>query len=851
MTQKPSYEELEKEVYELRHLTSDFKNRKEYFNSGDTDTRDISFENLLDINDIQTIQDEFAKVAGVSIIVTRPDGSSITAPSNPCRLCTDIIRKTEKGLNCCLRSEDLISSIHPEGPLIRQCECCGLWDAGTRISAGGKHIGNLIIGQVRDEKQTEEKLNEYAQIINADEVLMREAFREIPVITLDKFTEISNVVFAFANQLSKIAYQNLEQRSLIKEMKDAETALLKNEQEISSIFRAAPAGIGVVSNRVLQKVNKRFCEMIGYSREELIGRNARILYPDDGEYEYVGKEKYRQIKIKGTGTVETKFLTKKGKIIDVLMSSTPLDLNDLSKGVTFTASDISYLKRKELELLESEKKYRSMMEAMDEPTYICSSEYRIEYMNPAMIKRTGNNAVGELCYKVIHGLDRKCPWCLLEKGIKAEPNKNEVLSPKDKRTYHISYSPIIHADESVSMMIILRDITEIKKVQACLQQSQKIESIGTLAGGIAHDFNNILSPIFGYVELTMRKLPAESREHDHLESVLQAAQRARDLVNQILTFSRKSEHTRKPLEAQTVIKEALKLLRSSIPSTVDIHQDIKNDCSLIMADPVQIHQIIMNLCTNAFHAMEDTGGMISVSLEEVELKNNDFEIEDAEPGTYLLLSVADTGKGMDQDVLDRIFDPYFTTKEAGRGTGLGLSVVHGIIKDYGGHIRVFSEPLKGSEVKIYLPVIKSGKRIAGHEKSEIPLKGEESILLIDDEKFIIEMQKEMLELLGYHVTSRTDSLEALELFRRRAEEFDLIITDLTMPGMNGYKLAKELINIRNDIPVILSTGFNDAVSIPETGSCGIKDFLMKPVLMIDLSQKVRKVLDEHKNNSPG
>lgn len=299
--------------------------------------------------------------------------------------------------------------------------------------------------------------------INADEALMRRAFKEIPVIPHEKFTEISNVVFAFAKQLSKIAYQNLEQSRFIKESKETETALVLSEKEISSIFRAAPAGIGVVGNRLLNKVNKRFCEMTGYTKEELIGRNARILYPNDEEYEYVGREKYRQIKIKGTGTVETKFLTKKGEIIDVLMSSTPLDLNDLSKGVTFTASDITYLKRKELELLESEKKYRSMMEAMEEPTYICSSDYRIEYMNPAMIKRLGQNAAGEHCYKVIHGLDHMCPWCLFEKDFEGDSKKNEVLSPKDNRIYHISYSPILHTDNSVSMLIILRDITELKK----------------------------------------------------------------------------------------------------------------------------------------------------------------------------------------------------------------------------------------------------------------------------------------------------------------------------------------------------------------------------------------------------
>ncbi len=627
----------------------------------------------------------------------------------------------------------------------------------------------------------------------------------------------------------------------------SEAALKKNEQELRSIFRAAPTGIGMVCDRIIQKVNNRVCEMTGYSQNELIGQNARFLYPTDEEFEYVGKEKYRQISDKGTGTVETKFQCKNGKIMDVLMSSTPIDLNDLLKGVTFTALDISYLKKKELELSESEKKYRSMMEAMEEATYICSSKYLVEYMNPAMIKRTGRDALGELCHKVIHGLDKKCPWCVFEKVIKDEPINHEIVSPKDDRTYHISNSPIFHTDGSASKLTILRDITDFKKMENQLQQSQKMESIGTLAGGIAHDFNNILFPVFGYLEMAMEDVPEDSPVRDHLEEVLSGAQRARDLVQQILTFSRQSDHELKPLKTQIVVREALKLLRSSIPSTIEINQNIDRGCGLVMADPTNIHQIVMNLCTNAFHAMEESGGKLSITLKEVKLTIEDLKDPAMDPGPHICLMVADNGQGMKQNIIDRIFDPYFTTKEMGKGTGLGLAVIHGIVKDYGGYISVYSEPGKGSEFKIYLPVIQSSKA-EGKIETNLPLqRGTERVLLVDDQDLVLQMERTILERLGYQVTVQTNSIDALELFRAKSDDFDLVITDMTMPDMTGDKLACELIKIRSDIPVILCTGFSETMSEEKAAYLGIKGFLLKPILTKDLSQKIREVLDE----SPG
>jgi PAS domain S-box-containing protein len=509
-----------------------------------------------------------------------------------------------------------------------------------------------------------------------------------------------------------------------------------------------------------------------------------------------------------------------------------------------TIQDITDLKRTEMELAESELKYRSMMEAMNDPVSICSSDYKIEYMNPAMIERTGHDATGEHCFKALHDLDEKCPWCQSHKTQTGDHFTTNIVSPKDNRSYLVSHSPIFHGDGSISKMTIFRDTTDLKKMEAQLQQAQKMEAIGTLAGGIAHDFNNILFPMFGYLEMMLEDIPENNPLHGHLAEVFNGAKRARDLVQQILTFSRQKDHELKPLKVHPVIKEALKLIKSSLPSTIEISQNIKT-CGLVIADPTRIHQIVMNLCTNAYHAMEERGGELIVNLKEVELATEDLKDPSMVSGPHVCLTIADTGPGMEQSVIDRIFDPYFTTKEEGKGTGLGLAVVHGIVKSHGGHISVYSKPGKGTEFKVYLPVIKEQKETSKVETDTPIQKGDERILLVDDQDIIVQIEKQMLERLGYRVTARTSSIDALEAFRMDPDKFDLVITDLTMPNMTGDKLAMELIKIRSEIPVILCTGFSEMMSKEKAESLGIKGFLMKPVVLKDLSGMIRKVLDQN------
>jgi len=371
-----------------------------------------------------------------------------------------------------------------------------------------------------------------------------------------------------------------------------------------------------------------------------------------------------------------------------------------------------------------------------------------------------------------------------------------------------------------------------------------MEAIGTLAGGIAHDFNNILFPITGYTEMLLQDIPDNSPFHESLSEILAGTKRAGDLVTQILTFSRQKEHELKPLKIEVVVKEALKLIKSSLPTTIKVRQNVNKDCGLVMADPTQIHQIVMNLCTNAFHAMEETGGKLTITLKEVELSAEDLKNPAIISGSHVCLTVADTGPGIGQGIIGRIFDPYFTTKEEGKGTGLGLAVVHGIVKSHGGQISVYSEPGKGTEFQICLPVIKKQKETAKVETDAPIQKGDERILLVDDQDVIVQLEKQMLDRLGYHVTTRTSSTDALEAFRMQPDKFDLVITDLTMPDMTGDKLAQKLMAIRPDIPVILCTGFTEKMSKEKAEALGFKGFLMKPIVMNDLAKSIREALEK-------
>jgi CheY-like chemotaxis protein len=376
-----------------------------------------------------------------------------------------------------------------------------------------------------------------------------------------------------------------------------------------------------------------------------------------------------------------------------------------------------------------------------------------------------------------------------------------------------------------------------------LRQAVKMEAIGTMAGGIAHDFNNLLSVIVGFGELAQADLPDDHPVQYELEQILKAGKRATELTKQILTFSRQEEGEFKPVYLQSLVKEVLKLLRSSLPSTICIKENISADCGTILADATRIHQVLMNLCINAKHAMEEDGGTLSVSLAQIEVTGSSGipSHPEIEYGMYLDLTVSDTGCGMSALTMAKIFDPFFTTKEKGRGTGLGLAVVYGIVKTHRGIITVSSELGKGATFHVYLPVI-TKETEPDQKVREVVSGGSERILIVDDEEIIVEMLQAMLNRLGYKVTVFTSSIKALNGYEENPEAFDLVITDMTMPKMTGIALARKLLEIKPELPIILCTGYSEIVGKEKARSLGIREFIMKPILRNDLAKAIRKAL---------
>ncbi len=487
---------------------------------------------------------------------------------------------------------------------------------------------------------------------------------------------------------------------------------------------------------------------------------------------------------------------------------------------------------------------------------VISKDYRTLWANE-IFKQIFGDVEGKACYAAYNQRAEICPGCgvreVFDKGEEQVVHEQMGKDVAGQTIWsEIIATPIKDAEGNTTAALeLVVPITERKraqeekeKLQTQLQQAQKMEAIGTLAGGIAHDFNNILGVIIGCSELAQLDIPEGAKTHRYLNQVLDAGDRATDLVQQILTFSRQKDTERRPVEVGIIFKEALNLLRSSLPSTIKIHQNIEARSGLVLADPTQMHQVLINLCTNAAHAMREKGGILEITVTKM-----DFDSEgaaqhpDLRSGPYIRLGVSDTGHGMDREMVARIFDPYFTTKAPGEGTGLGLAVVHGIVRSYAGAISIQSELGRGTTFQVFFPRVEFPEGPAETDKIHALPTGNERVLLVDDEEVLVRIVKEMLEFLGYEVVDRTSSIEALKSFRASPERFDLVITDMTMPNMTGEELAQELIGIRPDIPIILCTGFSERITENKARDLGIRGFIMKPLVIHKLAEKIREALD--------
>ncbi len=655
-----------------------------------------------------------------------------------------------------------------------------------------------------------------------------------------------------SNRELQSAYEKLTTE--MAERLTAEAKVAENALRLRTILDTTNEGfLEIDADGIITDVNPEVCTMLGRKREELIGHTL-FDFVDPSETDILSTQLAGRKEGK-KGAYELSFIGGAEKKIRCLIHASPI--YDEKEGKRIFAgsfgmiTDITQRKKDEEDLRE----YARIVSSSNDMMALIDNNNQFLKVNDAFLEGFGVDLdiIRRSCLEEIFDqeafeeIHQRLHHCFAGENISIQCWV--ALPTGTHRFMDVALYPYLENGGSNTVsgaIIIMRDITRMKSLETQLIQAQKLEAIGTLAGGIAHDFNNILSGIFGYTQLAMSILPEGSAARKHLDKVLTAGNRAADLVRQILTFSRQTGQEKKPIIMAPIVKEVLKLIRASLPTTIELRQRIAAEQILCLADATQIHQVLMNLCTNAAHAIGEKSGVLEVELALVDIDAQSAQSLDPEliPGRYAQLSVKDTGQGMTPEIMDRIFEPFFTTKEPGKGTGMGLSVTHGIVKSHNGAITVASKPGEGSIFQVFFPVCEE-KTIAVKKQEPAPAPtGNERILAVDDEEIIASVTKELISSLGYTVTMMTDSRAALETFSAAPHQYDLVITDETMPGMTGIELSKNLLRIRADIPIILTSGFSEDLKQNKIKESGIRGYMKKPWDIKHLAALIREVLDK-------
>jgi len=648
------------------------------------------------------------------------------------------------------------------------------------------------------------------------------------------------------------------------ERKRLEKALRESEEQYRSllddVIDSSDVGLFILdADFKIVWVNKALERYFGLRKEEVVGKDKRQLILAQIKYKFADPEDFagKVLATYDNNTYTENFechVLPNGERKERHLEhwSRPIQSGLYAGGRVELYYDVTERKHAEKALRESQERYRNLIENAVIGIYQVAKEGKFLMINQRMADMFGYTSPQEFLtsadnVKKLYAHPKERPMILQEINDKGFVEGKEVeFKRKDGKSIWIKLNTRVTGDKDNGIIYegLMEDITERKALEAHLQQALKMEAIGTLAGGIAHDFNNILGIILGNTELAMFDVPQWNSAQNNLEEVRKACLRAKGLVQQILTFSRQTEHRMIPVNINPIIKESFKMLRASIPTTIEIRRNISEKWATVKADSVQINQVLLNLCSNAAHAMKEKGGILEIGLENVAI-DEDMVIDyhDLMPGNHVKLTVSDTGCGIEPEVLERIFDPYFTTKEVGEGSGMGLAVAQGIVKSHGGTISVSSELGKGTTFNVYLPVIEDApeEEIA---VTEAPPRGNERILFVDDEEAIVDIGKQMLGRLGYEVVVERNPVKALEIFKENPGKFDLVITDMTMPKMTGVMLSEELINIRSDSLIILCTGHSDQINEEKAKEMGIRALVMKPIVIGELAKTVRKILDE-------
>ena len=635
----------------------------------------------------------------------------------------------------------------------------------------------------------------------------------------------------------------------ITEHKKMEEARHESEERFREVFNNMGTGVAIYeatengNDFIFKDINRAGLVSSQLDHHQLVGKSVQEVFPNIGEMGLL--DVFKRVWETGIATRFPDSFYQDNRItlwVENYVCKLP------SGEIVVVYDDITARKKVEEKLVRAKDEWTSTFDAMGDIVTILGKDMRIVRANKAaydFFQEEYGKLNGKYCYEVFTGTLDPCPVCPLFATLQDMGNHCGILHHEQlDKLFHVSSSAITDDNGEIQYLIhVARDITEQRRLEENLFQAHKMEAIGTLAGGIAHDFNNILSAIIGYSELAKDHISFNNPAQKDIDTVIESSMRAVDLVKQILTFSRKSTQDLQSCMPHLIVKEALKMLRSTLPTTIGIEEKIVSDCGSIMADPINVHQTVVNLCTNAFHAMENEKGTLSVSLYRKEIGAEDIPDSDVSPGSFIVLSVGDTGHGMDERTIQRIFEPYFSTKEVAKGTGLGLAVIHGIVRDYKGFIKVESKAGKGSTFLVHFPAIEDGVSVQKITAGESLFTGNERILVVDDENTIVNLQKTILERLGYTTTATTDSRDAIEKIRSHPDHFDLLITDQSMPYLSGVELAEEVLKIKPNMPIIICTGYSSAITEEGALAIGIKKYAKKPVDKSTLATIVREVLD--------
>jgi PAS domain S-box-containing protein len=653
----------------------------------------------------------------------------------------------------------------------------------------------------------------------------------------------------------------------------AEDALRRIEENFRRSLDESPLGVRIVSTRgETVYANQAILDIYGFdSLEQIDETPVAERYTPESYAEFLIRREKRKRGHELPSEYEIRIVRKDGVIRHLQVFRKEI-LWDGQMQFQVIYRDITERKRAEENLRKSEEFFRAITENASDIIFIVDEKGFITYASPS-VERVVGYSPGEMIGK--NAFDQIVP----EELPRAASAFEEALKTRNV-AIHERFG-VLHRDGTERILegvghnlmdnpavggfvINVRDVTDrlqaeeaTRRLEEQLKQAQKMEAVGTLAGGIAHDFNNILGGIMGYTELCLKEVQDRPKVASSMAQVLRAAERAKDLVRRILTFSRKAEQEKKPIALSPIVAEVVKFMRASLPATIEIRQTGSETSDIVLADPTQLHQVLINLCTNAGYAMREKGGVLSIGLDEITIDAGDLlHRPPIRSGRYLVLAVRDTGQGIPQENFERIFEPYFTTKEEGVGTGWGLAVVHGIVKDHGGEIRVYSEVGRGTVFRIYLPLPEQPADAAGKtgreaglrpetaaEEVRIPGKGER-ILFIDDEKMAVDICREVLEDLGYRVVTEMDPLAAIGTFKADSGAFDLVITDKTMPRMTGFEVARQVRAVRDDIPIVLASGFQEKGDLEKLTALKINRFIAKPIRMRVLARTIRDLLDE-------